>query len=462
MKYQPTIGIETHVQLNTRSKLFCGCDNDSRQTKPNQNVCPICSGHPGTLPVLNKQAVMLSMRAGITLSGRINTQTKFDRKNYFYPDLPKGYQITQFDQPIVTGGHVKLPDGKKVGITRAHLEEDAGKLTHPENKDYSLVDLNRAGTPLLEIVSEPDIESAAQAKEYAKELHALMRYAQVSDADLYHGHMRFDVNVSIAPEGETLGTRTEIKNLNSFKAVEGAVAYEIERQTSLLEKGGQVTQETRGWDEAASKTYAQRGKEESHDYRYFPEPDVPPLILKQELIESVRAELPLLPADYRQRFGKLLSKSDLETLIEQPARMRLLSEVEANHALAANWLINDIDDLGGLAAAQLDQLAELVKLNQISPTAAKQILQRLQAEPGAEVEQTVDQLDLRQVSGQTELEKWAEGVIAANSKPVADFKSGQAGALQFLVGQVMKISKGKANPAMVSDILKQKLSEHND
>ena len=277
-KYLPSIGIETHVQLKTKTKLFASVGNDARNAKPNTLISHICVGMPGALPVLNKAAIELAMRTAFVLNTKPQKFSIFDRKHYFYPDLPKGYQISQFNQPIIVGGHVDIEIDKqkrKIGITRAHLEEDAGKNTHPAGVDYSLVDLNRAGTPLLEIISEPDIHSPAEAKAYVRELYLLMKYSGVSDCDLYHGNMRFDVNVSVSKDPDKLGVRSEIKNLNSFRSVEGAVAYEIKRQTELLEKGGSVVQETRGWDEAKQKTLSQRGKEEAHDYRYMPEPRHP-------------------------------------------------------------------------------------------------------------------------------------------------------------------------------------------
>jgi aspartyl-tRNA(Asn)/glutamyl-tRNA(Gln) amidotransferase subunit B len=458
MKYLPTIGIETHVQLRTASKLFCGCDNDSREAKPNQNVCPICSGHPGTLPVLNEQAVKLALRAGLALNGKIAEQTKFDRKNYFYPDLPKGYQITQYDQPLIIGGQVELPDGSRVGITRIHLEEDAGKLTHPAGADYSLLDLNRAGTPLIEIVSEPDITSAEQAKAYAKELYNIMRYAAVSDVDLYHGHMRFDVNISLRTEGsKQFGIRTEIKNLNSFRAVEGAVAYEIQRQQEVLEGAEAVVQETRGWDEAKAATYSQRQKEESHDYRYFPEPDLPPLVITKAMIDEIQRGLPALPSKLREQLAqKGVKREDAELLVglDLQAVQLVLAAKDQTAAKIANWLINDLGDERP-SATFMSELAGLVEQGQVSATAAKEILKA----GGDSAQQAAERLGLIQVSDHSELAGWVDDVLAANPDSVSDYHAGQQRALQFLVGQVMKVSQGKANPAMVNDILKQKLAK---
>ena len=470
-KYIPTIGIETHVQLATRSKLFCGCSNDAREAAPNTLVCPVCMGFPGTLPVLNREAMRLAVRAGLALNGQIAEVTSFDRKNYFYPDLPKGYQITQMDQPIVGAGYVEFPLGDgavKVGITRAHMEEDAGKLTHPNGVDYSLVDLNRTGTPLMEVVSEPDMHTATEAKAYAQEIHNLMRYAGVSDADLYHGNMRFDVNVSVAPEGQR-GTRTETKNLNSFRAVERAVEYEIKRQSELLDKGEKIAQETRGWDEAKGKTFSQRSKADAHDYRYFPEPDLPPVVVTSEA-ELVAGKDLMTPSLVRQKLSELgLSGASLDVLVNDPATaMGYLDDVanrvyrdKASEELIARTLEQDVTlrqtyaTLTPAAKTALADLAAATVAKTISGSVFKQALPDLVA--GEDVSKYLAQ---SQISDQGSLEKIATGVIEANQKIVADYKAGNERALQALVGQVMKASKGQANPAMVSDILKQKLDNH--
>lgn len=469
MKYTVDIGIECHVQLKTKSKLFCGCDNDARNAEPNTKVCVVCLGMPGTLPVLNEQAVNLALRAGLALNAKIAKETKFDRKNYFYPDLPKGYQITQFDQPIVGEGILEVPLGDslfKVGITRAHLEEDAGKLTHPAGADYSLVDLNRAGTPLLEIVSEPDIHSPAEAKAYATELYNIMRYAEVSDVDLYHGNMRFDVNVSIKPEGsKVLGTRAEVKNLNSFRSVEKAAAYEIERQTEILERGEKVVQETRGWDDAKNITFSQRGKEEAHDYRYFPEPDLPPIVVTDVMLRSAKAELPMLPAEYRAQFeAGGLGLQVAEVLLEVGAAelMKKSIAIDPTHsARIASWLTTELPRLGDfskLSPQHLVDLSGMVEGGKISFTASKAVLAEMVAS-GEEPEEVANRLDLIQVSDTKSLGKTVKEVIEANPDSVADYKRGKSAAIGFLVGQVMKASGGKANPQLVGDILKSKLKD---
>src|SRR3989344_1185078 len=348
-KYIPTIGIETHVQLNTKTKLFAAVGNDARKALPNTLISHICVGLPGALPVLNSAAVDLVTKAAFALNTKPQKFSKFDRKHYFYPDLPKGYQISQYEQPLIVGGHVHINvAGERicVGITRAHLEEDAGKNTHPPGADYSLVDLNRAGTPLLEIVSDPDIHSAAAAKAYARELYLLMKYAGVTDGDMFHGHVRFDINISVAQDPKKPGIRAEIKNLNSFRSVEGAVAYEIERQSELLDKGKKVVQETRGWDEAKQKTTSQRAKEEAHDYRYMPEPDVPPIELDDEYIEKIKKQMPMLPPMIRQKLAKVkIDAQIIEDILDQPEAVPVILEVlesaDAETARrAAFWLMH--------------------------------------------------------------------------------------------------------------------------
>ena len=481
-KYELVVGIETHVQLSTKSKLFCGCDNDSREAQPNINVCPVCLGLPGALPVLNGAAVKLALKAGHALNAYEKVEqfnSKFDRKNYFYPDSPMNYQITQFDQPIIGEGFVEFPvDGeiKRVGVTRAHLEADAGKLIHPPGKDYSLVDLNRAGTPLIEIVSEPDIRSAAEAKAYAQELYNLMRYAGVSDADLYYGNMRFDVNVSLRQVGsEEFGTRTETKNINSFRAVFGVVEYEAKRQAELLDRGEIIVQETRGWDDAKNQTFSQRSKEEAHDYRYFPEPDIPPLVITKEMLDEARRGFP--PEKHPHSIRKVMAEHGLdsntiEVLIDQPELSYLyLDAVEGSdrghHRRIANWLTGEVraymqseqtGPLHNLTAENVVALAEMVEMGHLSSTASKEILLEV-IKTGEKPNEIADRLNLIQVSDSGELEQIVDKVIDDNPKPVADYKAGEQKALGFIVGQVMKASKGKANPAMVNDILKSKLGE---
>ena len=466
--YEVIIGIETHVQLATQTKLFCGCDNNARGAEPNTRVCPVCLGLPGTLPVLNAEAVNLGIRAGLALNGEIGRVTNFDRKNYFYPYLPKGYQITQFDLPIVGKGEIDVPlNGRsfKVGITRAHMEEDAGKLTHPAGAEYSLVDLNRAGTPLLEIVSEPDMRSAAEAKAYAQELYNLMRYAKVSDVDLYHGNMRFDVNVSVRKRGSSeFGTRTETKNLNSFKAIERTVEYEARRQIELLEKGEKIVQETRGWDEAKQRTFSQRTKEDAHDYRYFPEPDVPPVVVTDEMMEKSRAELPALPPELRKKLREIgLPEGDIETLIARPELLEKFFGATQNldaksSKRIANWLVNEEVDSDEIIPnpIRLTELSAMVEDGKLSSTNAKEIYREIYVRD-ADPEQVAAERNLIQSNDTSEMEALVEQVIADNPSVVEEYKSGKQQVLGFLVGSVMKASKGQANPAIVSKLLKNAL-----
>lgn len=467
--YIPTIGIETHVQLKTKTKLFSAVDNDARNAEPNSLISHIDVGLPGALPVLNEKAVALACRAAFALNTEPQVFSKFDRKHYFYPDLPKGYQITQYDQPIILGGYVQLPSGPKVGITRVHLEEDAGKNTHPAGADYSLVDLNRAGTPLLEIVSEPEIHSAADAKAYARELWLIMRYAGVTDGDLYHGHVRFDVNISLSVDSGKPGTRAEIKNLNSFRSVEAAIEYEIKRQSEELAKGNQVIQETRGWDEAKQKTTSQRGKEEAHDYRYMPEPDIPPLKLTKQYTADIRQTLLPLPSELRQKLAQInLTDAVMDELLDRPPRLeKVLSVFEKGDAKAARratfWILAGKDDpslesnLLGIDDKRIIQLAEMAESGKLSSTAADRIYNELSATDKMP-SHIAEELGLLQVSDESAVEKIVEQVIIDNPKVVQDIQAGQEKAIGFLVGQVMAASKGAANPEISQKIIRKKLS----
>lgn len=475
--YYPTIGIECHVQLKTNTKLFAGVGNDARDAEPNTLVSPICFGLPGTLPVLNKKAIMLAIRAGLALNAEIANYSKFDRKHYFYPDLPKGYQITQFDQPIVLNGKVEtvLPDGSinVVRVERAHLEEDAGKSTHPTGKDYSLVDLNRAGTPLLEIVSKPDMHSPEEAKAYARELYLLMKYADVSEADLYYGNIRFDVNVSVSDDENKLGIRTETKNLNSFRSVEKAVEYEIKRQTELLSNGGEVVQETRGWDDDKQKTFSQRTKEDAHDYRYFPEPDIPPIEISNDDINSEKTLMPSLPSELRAMFNKLsLDRSQIETLIDEPILSFEMSKIINSHdektaKTIANWYTGEVMRLITEKSIYLNQipastinlvkLASMVDSSELSSTAAKEVLSDV-------ITKNIDPMiiaterNLIQVSDESELILIVEKIISENKNAADDIRKGEQKAIGFLVGQTMKATGGKANPSVVAKVIKKLLT----
>ena len=471
-KYIPTIGIECHVQLATKTKLFSEVDNDARGKEPNSCMSPVDYALPGMLPRLNETAVHLSVRAGLALNAEINLNSRFDRKHYYYPDLPKGYQITQLYQPIIGRGSIVLPNGHTIHIEHAHLEEDAGKLSHEAN--YSLVDLNRAGTPLVEIVSEPDMHSAEDARMYAKELWRAMIYAGVTLGDLYNGNMRFDVNTSVAEEGsDKLGTKTEVKNLNSFRSVERAVEYEIKRQIKLLEKGETVVQETRGWNDATGETTGQRSKEIAADYRYMPEPDLPPLRLSEDFVETERALLGTQPAEYRERFKTILPNETIETLLDYPRLMKKLGELTAcdedGLKRVANWFSSVLlaeentsllnDDLP--SNQQLVDLVTMVGKNELSSTGAKEVFLKF-FDPEMHYKDTLTiakELGVVQENDLGALEQIVDTVLAKpeTQKAQEDYRNGEQKVLGFLVGQVMKESHGKANPSSVQEILKQKL-----
>ncbi len=510
MTLEPVIGLEIHVQLKTKSKMFCGCDNRAEDAPPNTAVCPVCMGHPGTLPVANGQAVRFGILASLALGCRITPQSKFDRKNYFYPDLPKGYQISQFDKPVGLAGSMTLENpyakhGERsaftIGITRLHLEEDAAKLQHAGNGSASLVDFNRAGTPLAEIVTEPDFASASEAKAFLHELRLIMRTLGVSDADMEKGHLRCDANISLrqviddpALEKESVARfnpKTEVKNLNSFKAVERALEYEILRQTKLWEIGTPpMVTTTRGWDEDKQITVEQRVKEDSADYRYFPEPDLPPLALA-ELERDVRQSMPELPEAKRQRFREeyALSPADTKHIVETPGladfteqafselREWLSSsgETEAWEAvkpkfakLVSGWLLSKL--LGLMAEIKTDiriakitpgnfaEFLTLLHAGKINSTAAQEVL-RIMLESGQDPSHIVAERGLEQVSDLGDLELACENVILANDRVVGDYKAGKLAAIMFLVGQVMKETRGKAKPDLVREILETKLGK---
>ncbi|NBU33579.1 Asp-tRNA(Asn)/Glu-tRNA(Gln) amidotransferase subunit GatB [bacterium] len=473
--YYPTIGIECHVQLKTKTKLFAGVDNDARQAEPNTLISHICLGMPGALPVLNKHAIELAAKAAFALSTQPQSSSKFDRKHYFYPDLPMGYQITQYDEPIILGGSVTaIVDGveKSFDVTRAHLEADAGKSTHPANQDYSLVDLNRAGTPLLEIVSEPCIHNASEAKAYAHELYLLMKYADVSDVNLFYGNMRFDVNVSVSKDPKIMGTRTETKNLNSFRSVFDAVNSEIKRQISLLENGEQIIQETRGWNDDSGTSFSQRSKEDAHDYRYFPDPDIPPISLSDEFVEMIKQSMPTMPHQLRVRYTAAgIDSSMIETLLDEVSASQLVNEIIDAHGnktakTVANWLGGPV--IKAIAdniytwqdiyktRVHIIKLASMVDSGLLSSSGAKEVLQAI-VKNNVDPQTIAEQKNLLQESDSGALEEIVANVIKANEKAAQDVANGEMKAIGFLVGQVMKSSGGKANPAMVQQIIKTQL-----
>lgn len=469
MKYIPTIGIECHVQLSTKTKLFSEVDNDARGKEPNSCVSPVDYALPGMLPRLNGEAIKFAIRAGRAMNCEINASSRFDRKHYFYPDSPKGYQITQFYHPTIGAGYVELPSGTQVKIEHAHLEGDAGKLTHYD--DYSLVDLNRVDTPLIEIVSMPDIHSAKDAHDYCKELWRLMCFAGITNGDLYNGNMRFDVNTSLAPEGsDKLGTRTEVKNLNSFRSVERAVEYEISRQTKILEAGEKVVQQTLGWNDATGKTTAQRSKEEAKDYRYMPEPDLPPINLTKEFIEEESSKLPLMPMNYRKKFGGVIANDTLEILLDYPSLMSKLNEINEKYVkhisnLFASVLLAEeksAEYLNDLPTTQdLNELSEMNDKKELSSTATKEVFLKLfdpqMKNRGAK--NIAKELGLIQENDLGTLEVIVDAVLAKpeTKKAQEDYRNGEEKVLGFLVGQVMKESHGKANPSAVQEILRKKL-----
>jgi aspartyl-tRNA(Asn)/glutamyl-tRNA(Gln) amidotransferase subunit B len=463
-QYKATIGIECHVQLKTKTKLFSAVANDARDAAPNTLISHIDIGLPGALPVLNEKALELAARAAFALNTSPQSFSKFDRKHYFYPDLPKGYQITQYEDPVIKGGTVTIHTDagpKTIEITRVHLEEDAGKNTHPDGADYSLVDLNRAGTPLLEIVGEPQINSPKEAKAYTRELYLLMKYADVSDVDLYHGNMRFDVNISVSKQDGQLGKRAEVKNLNSFRSVENAVRFEIDRQIELLEKGQEVVQETRGWDDDKQKTTSQRGKEEAHDYRYMPEPDIPPVELADEWIENIKMSMPKLPPEIRETLNKLSIESKvIEDILdnEKVCKKALDSLNSGASAGATRRVAFDSLEVSESLSVEVEdhiKLAQMLIDGQISSSAEKEILLLKAKQP----EKTIDELAeaKRQLSDEGEIEKIVAEVLEQNVQAATDVKNGEMKAIGFLVGQVMAKSQGKANPQLAQQLIKKQL-----
>lgn len=482
-QYKVTIGIECHVQLNTNTKLFSGANNDARQATPNTLINHIDFGMPGALPVLNQEALHLASKAAFALNTVPQKFSKFDRKHYFYPDLPMGYQITQYDEPIILGGFVDIIDDqgvvKRVNITRAHLEADAGKSTHPDGddlKEISLIDLNRAGTPLLEIVSEPEMHSAKEAKAYARELYLRMRYGSVSDCNMYYGNMRFDVNVSISSSAQ-LGTRTETKNLNSFKSIERAVLYEVKRQTELLDKGQKIVQETRGWDDAKQKTFSQRSKEDADDYRYMPDPDIPPVLLNDKYIDDVRKEMAEMPDIWRQSLNKLgLDRTQIEILLDSDVELpeqgylALVNKIKNDSEFTLrciNWLINvDIpfvkEHKTGMAIDRLklyQNISDLITSDQLSSTKAKLLIVNLLTLPELPVDISAyaQNEGYIQNSDLGEIDMIVKEIIDNNPQVINDIRQGETKAIGFLVGQVMKQSQGKANPSLVMQQIKKQI-----
>ncbi len=473
MDYEAVIGMEVHAQLLTESKMFCRCSADYAAAEPNTHVCPVCLGMPGMLPVINQKAVEYTVMTALALNCQIPEFSKFDRKNYFYPDLPKGYQISQYDLPLSRDGWLDIEvDGetRRIGIERVHLEEDTAKLSHLGG--HSLVDFNRAGVPLMEIVSRPDIRTPEEARQYLTRLRTILRYLGVSSGNMEEGAMRCEANISLRPRGRSeLGTKVEVKNLNSFHSVKQALEYEIERQARVLEAGGRIEQVTMGWDEARGVTVVQRSKEYAHDYRYFPEPDLPPLVLSREWVEGIKARLPELPDARRERFTEQygLSRYDAEVLTaERPVADYFEACVRAYPAAktVANWVTGELFRLlkaadAGIETVKItpDALAELLTLvdkGTISISIAKDVFGEM-FETGRSATQIVQERGLAQISDAEELSRLVEQVIAENPGPAADYLAGKEPVLRFLVGQVMKATRGKANPQLVTKLLKEKL-----
>jgi aspartyl-tRNA(Asn)/glutamyl-tRNA(Gln) amidotransferase subunit B len=474
-KYETVVGLEVHVELHTNSKIFCGCST-AFGAPPNTHTCPICLGHPGVLPVLNRRAVEYAMKAAMALHCEVAAESKFDRKNYFYPDSPKAYQISQYDQPIGQNGWVDIEvngQTKRIGVTRLHLEEDAGKLTHLPAGVGSLVDFNRVGTPLIEIVSEPDIRSPEEARAYLEKLKAIMLYCEVSDVKMEEGSLRCDANISIRPYGQSeFGTRAELKNMNSFRGVQRGLEYEEIRQAEVLDSGRQVVQETRRWDEAQGKTLSMRSKEEAHDYRYFPDPDLVKLYIDEEWKARIRASIPELPdakkARYAAEFG--LSSYDAEVITSSLKLARFFEEslqYTKDAKAVANWIMGDL--LGYLNANNLEltdvkvtgqglgEMIGLIENGTISSKIAKTVF-KLMIETGKAPQTIVQEQGLVQISDEGEIQAIVNRIVEANPQSVADFKAGKEKAVGFLVGQVMKETKGKANPGLVNKLIVDRLN----
>jgi aspartyl-tRNA(Asn)/glutamyl-tRNA(Gln) amidotransferase subunit B len=478
-RYEPVIGIEVHCQLRTDSKMFCGCSTAYDGARPNSHVCPVCLGLPGALPVINRRAVELVLATGTAIGATTPDATRWDRKNYFYPDLPKGYQISQYDLPLAANGRLTFATSAgpvTVRITRAHLEEDTAKLVHadgPNGERLSLVDFNRSGVPLMEVVSEPDVRSAEQARRYAEELQLVLRTIGASDADMERGQLRVEANISLRPRGtEAFGTRVEVKNMNSFRSVERAVAFEIERQAAILDAGETLRMETRGWSDDRGETYHMRNKETSDDYRYFPEPDLPPLRVDATWLREIQATLPELPNDRRARYEEdpeyALTSYEADVLTTDPDAARLFEATVAagrgtDGRTVAGWILGDYlrlrkasDEAINVDPAQLALLINLTGSGSISRANAREVLEE-HVQSGRAVQAIVDEKGFRQISDSGALGKIVDEVIAANPDAVADVRAGKGQAIGFLVGQVMKATRGQANAAVAQAALRERL-----
>ncbi|MCQ1528750.1 Asp-tRNA(Asn)/Glu-tRNA(Gln) amidotransferase subunit GatB [Lutispora saccharofermentans] len=476
MNYETIIGLEIHAELSTKSKAFCSCKNEFG-AEVNTNCCPVCMGYPGALPVMNKKVVEYAVKAGLALDCQISLYSKTDRKNYFYPDLPKAYQISQYDIPLCKNGKIQVQvdgENKSIGITRIHIEEDAGKLIHgTEVEDYSLVDFNRSGVPLIEIVSEPDMRSPVEARLYLEKLKGILEYLEISDCKMQEGSLRCDANISIRPAGQKeFGIKTEIKNMNSMKALQKALEYEEERHKKVLSEGGTIVQETRRWDEAKGITVSMRTKEQAHDYRYFPEPDLVPIVLEEKWIDEIRKALPELPDDKRRRFVEEYGIPDYDASVltltkELSDFFEACAKGHKNPKAISNWVMGEIlrimkekeldfKDLK-IKPEDLRKLVDLIESGVLSSTGAKQVFEEM-FRTGREPEALVEQLGLKQISDEDVIVELVKKVLSENQKSVEDYKNGKSNALGFLVGQCMKASKGKGNPQLINKILKDLLA----
>lgn len=479
-EYEVIIGLEVHAELKTRSKIFCSCSTEFGGP-PNAHICPVCLGLPGTLPVLNKKVVEYAIRAALALNCQIAEFSKFDRKNYYYPDLPKNYQISQYDLPIAYGGYLEIEvngQKKRIGITRVHMEEDAGKLVHAggdnlAQANYSLVDYNRTGVPLIEIVSAPDIRSPEEARLYLEKLKAILQYTDVSDCKMEEGSLRCDANISVRPVGAAeFGTKTELKNMNSFRALQKALEYEVERQIEILEEGGRIVQETRMWDESKGITVSMRSKEEAHDYRYFPDPDLVPLVIEREWVEEIRRSLPELPDARRERYIRDLGLPEYDAGVITASKAlsdyfdRCL-QYTRNAKAVSNWVMGEVLKYLNATGREMDEtfpvppqhlagLVELIDKGTISSKIAKEVFKEM-TETGEAPEVIVERKGLKQITDEGTIAAIVEEVIAANPQVVEDYKRGKDRALGFLVGQVMKATRGKANPELVNRLLREKM-----
>jgi len=473
MEYKATIGLEIHVELKTNSKMFCSCKNDALENKPNINLCPVCMGHPGSLPVINEQAINNVIKTGLAMGCQISSDSKFERKNYFYPDLPKGYQISQYAQPLCKGGFLDLED-KRIRIERVHLEEDTARLIH--KKDNTLVDFNRAGIPLMELVTEPDFENGNQVSIFAKELQLILRYLNVSDANMEKGQMRIEANISVS-KNKIMGTKVEVKNLNSFRVVKKVINYEIQRQSEVLKAGDKIIQETRGWDK--DKTISQRIKEEAHDYRYFPEPDLPPLSFTKKYIKNLQNQIPELPAFKKQRFKDEygLKDEDIETFVFNKDLSEFFEQVVSELTewqkelknvaqLSANYILTDLSGIMGnmsvedkkflITAENFAEFISLIYKKEITSKIAKIVLKEM-FEKGGDPSEIIKDRGLSKIEDKNELTEVVAKIIKNNQKAVTDFKDGKQNALQFLIGQAMAMTKGRAKPEELEGIFTKAL-----